>query len=821
MASLLHSISSNNSSNVLSCLNLPQECSDIIYIGRPRDTPVPNIITTQDDWGNPFRMQDSNDEAERSRILDCYKMFLLSRPDLIKKARNELKSKRLACWCKPMKCHGDILSAFANSLSDLEFMKHILASGIASIQAIEQYATLGIDLNIVVDADPLNKEATGTTAVGIAAKLGDIATLNLLIAYPEVDLNKGRGSSSPLLLAAAYGHTECVRILMHQVSCGRVNVSATRRDGVSALVIACQQGNAAIVRLLLRNAKGQFSKINVNQRTLFPERVTSLLLSIRTGSLECVQLLMDHPGLSLEDNMFQRQTAVSIAQNMQRKDIADVLLGNTNQMELMGEHKVSTFASSLPPTPTSLSSSVGFEKGEDASIHRFRFPPELQMNKMCRMAAASKQLPLEVIDWIHQKYQTGIKSFRNYGKGWHEIYVLTLETSATRLMLRIYRNQLSYWKFNECSISAKLEQQAAQICNAAGIPTPNVLAIGKCDRKVNQGGIQTRSIHDNNWSPSNLDLEQTQEASWSISEYVKDFSSGRRNSTSNKESNVLSILKSLFNLPIQTLIRSGALNVDSIPMFNNVFEHLDYLEDVARRYDGGGAISQHIVASVKQLFHTSNITIIPPRLVHYDLHGGNVSLKPVKVVRQTKKSSNSKNRNKNNRTSTQEENKRAPKTRTNNGGVRAVIDWEFAGIVDPRLELIKLTLDWAVEKRQQNNQSNSSGSSSSGSSSSDEDNHNEIAADNQDIEKIWSRAGMQCFGFKRSRLGPWFPWAVLHHTINFVFGRALLRLCRIRQKVPRCDLNERIEDCRRSGRWLTCHGIIDVSKFDNIYEALF
>ena len=54
--------------------------------------------------------------------------------------------------------------------------------------------------------------------------------------------------------------------------------------------------------MLLRNAKGQFSKINVNQRTLFPERVTSLLLSIRTGSLECVQLLMDHPGLSLEDN---------------------------------------------------------------------------------------------------------------------------------------------------------------------------------------------------------------------------------------------------------------------------------------------------------------------------------------------------------------------------------------------------------------------------------------------------------------------------------------------------------------------------------------
>jgi hypothetical protein len=52
--------------------------------------------------------------------IDCYRGWLLARPELIKKAKRELKGKTLACWCKTKNnplapCHGDVLLEIANS----------------------------------------------------------------------------------------------------------------------------------------------------------------------------------------------------------------------------------------------------------------------------------------------------------------------------------------------------------------------------------------------------------------------------------------------------------------------------------------------------------------------------------------------------------------------------------------------------------------------------------------------------------------------------------------------------------------------------------
>lgn len=345
---------------VLSCKSLPEDCKDVIYVGRPRAKPVQGIITTSDDWGNPFQMQDQNDMKERKRVIDCYKSFLLSRPDLITKARIQLKGKRLACWCSPLSCHADILCAFANSLPTTVFMEQISRGGSNASEAIKQYIGLGISLNVELAPDPENKPFTGTTAVGIACKNGDLETLQILVSHHDVDLNKGRGTSTPLLLASAYGHVECVRELMRYVSAGRVNLNATRRDGVSALTIACQQGNAPIVRLLLRQENGQFSKIKTSQRTLFPERVTPLLLAIRCGSFECVQLLMQHPGLNLDDNVYHRQTPSEIAKSMSRHDIAELLNCNGEEIEeimpvdLVGVATTATAAATTTITTTTI-----------------------------------------------------------------------------------------------------------------------------------------------------------------------------------------------------------------------------------------------------------------------------------------------------------------------------------------------------------------------------------------------------------------------------------------------------------------------------------
>lgn len=64
-----------------------------VYIGRPSK------------WGNPFQI---GKDGNREEVIEKYKQYLLSRPDLIS-SLHELKGKTLGCWCKPKPCHGDVL----------------------------------------------------------------------------------------------------------------------------------------------------------------------------------------------------------------------------------------------------------------------------------------------------------------------------------------------------------------------------------------------------------------------------------------------------------------------------------------------------------------------------------------------------------------------------------------------------------------------------------------------------------------------------------------------------------------------------------------
>ena len=70
-----------------------------VYIGRPSV------------WGNPFAMKS---EADRAKVIADYEAWLQTKPELIAKAKRELKGKVLACYCAPKPCHGDILARIAN-----------------------------------------------------------------------------------------------------------------------------------------------------------------------------------------------------------------------------------------------------------------------------------------------------------------------------------------------------------------------------------------------------------------------------------------------------------------------------------------------------------------------------------------------------------------------------------------------------------------------------------------------------------------------------------------------------------------------------------
>ena len=74
-----------------------------IYIGRPSV------------WGNPFEI---GREGTRDQVIAKYEAWAKSNPDLVAKAKLELRGKNLVCWCSPLPCHGDVLLRIAN---DIEF----------------------------------------------------------------------------------------------------------------------------------------------------------------------------------------------------------------------------------------------------------------------------------------------------------------------------------------------------------------------------------------------------------------------------------------------------------------------------------------------------------------------------------------------------------------------------------------------------------------------------------------------------------------------------------------------------------------------------
>ena len=63
-------------------------------------------------WGNPFLL---GRDGDREEVLDRYRRWLLARPQLIDRARRELRGKTLGCFCKPLLCHGDVLAEIADS----------------------------------------------------------------------------------------------------------------------------------------------------------------------------------------------------------------------------------------------------------------------------------------------------------------------------------------------------------------------------------------------------------------------------------------------------------------------------------------------------------------------------------------------------------------------------------------------------------------------------------------------------------------------------------------------------------------------------------
>jgi hypothetical protein len=75
-----------------------------VYIGRRRDGLG---------WGNPFsHLSESLAEfhVPYNEVLPRYEAWLRAQPELVARAKRELKDRVLGCFCKPRACHGDVLA---------------------------------------------------------------------------------------------------------------------------------------------------------------------------------------------------------------------------------------------------------------------------------------------------------------------------------------------------------------------------------------------------------------------------------------------------------------------------------------------------------------------------------------------------------------------------------------------------------------------------------------------------------------------------------------------------------------------------------------
>jgi hypothetical protein len=78
--------------------------SKYVFIGRPSR------------WGNPFRVQGEHTRNESIQRFANHLAHHLDRLDskAIQALQAELREKILVCYCKPKRCHGDVLAAFAD-----------------------------------------------------------------------------------------------------------------------------------------------------------------------------------------------------------------------------------------------------------------------------------------------------------------------------------------------------------------------------------------------------------------------------------------------------------------------------------------------------------------------------------------------------------------------------------------------------------------------------------------------------------------------------------------------------------------------------------
>jgi ankyrin repeat protein len=175
----------------------------------------------------------------------------------------------------------------------------VQSAGKGDLKAVQLFLVAGIDGN--------SQDATGSTALMVAAKTGRIDVVNKLLEQKlNLDLQNKQGETA-LMLAAANNHADIVKLLLKK------NADPNLQDqrGWSALMKAVYQGNTACVEALV----GQ-SRQEVNR---------ALLVAALAGYKDIVQVLLKN-GAEVDTRADDGRTPLMLAAAKGDNDLVSALL---------------------------------------------------------------------------------------------------------------------------------------------------------------------------------------------------------------------------------------------------------------------------------------------------------------------------------------------------------------------------------------------------------------------------------------------------------------------------------------------------------------
>ena len=167
----------------------------------------------------------------------------------------------------------------------------------------------GINVNLA--------SSIGATPLFAAAQYGHLEIARMLLQQPEINPSIGtsRSGTTPLTSAAYSGHQQMVELLL---SSGKVNVNLRQKDGATALFGAVQRNRPKVVELLIRGG----ADVNLPLR----EGTTPLCVAAFQGYNEAVKLLLNAPGVLIDQSGRDNSTPLFYACYQEHEEIAGALL---------------------------------------------------------------------------------------------------------------------------------------------------------------------------------------------------------------------------------------------------------------------------------------------------------------------------------------------------------------------------------------------------------------------------------------------------------------------------------------------------------------